>query len=1685
MSRQGGVRTMLALALVAGGCAADVAGSGPGNLDVAPSEDFNFVQNAWSTSSSALWARSTDHSECADGRCVDLLFENSTTGVDAFACARTVQASDFTLTFTATSSGRRIIGRGTIPGAEAWDQVLFASSTDQHPSGPDFGTGGAFEGCLGPDGSAPDVVTLHLSATAWDRMWGGLHDSGDQQGHVTVVLSIPGRPNAPAQGQFDLVRTTFVLVPDPQCPQGNTCVHVELRSSLSAVTSGFARMYTLYDGVAGPLSDARGPFNGLDVRADWGPVPGQCPSEVCGTAGRTIYFPPHNAAMGRFVPDRERSRRPSPSLEPAVLGVFANVDGQTYVDIRDMESRSAPITVLDGADRVFNPSAACALPAPFSCAYTIEQRGHTHAQGWDTGVHIDTLDITTDYTPLFVGDPIRLRMQRVTQTASGAHLQGAGFMRENLTSSLFRFDSGSVETAYGTTVHLAGNVHLIGGAPVVSAVRILFGDAVPVTFEDPGTVVAVDAAGHFDLAVTFEGTRQWNTYAIVASAPGSQVYGYDVMSVHVAGDTAVTTVPPFPNPNRDNDGDGLTDNEEIAQGLSPVLADSDNDGIVDGVEAGGTFSWSSFTIDPLNPDTDGDGILDGAEGGPTADDDHDGIPNWFDANPQIGPQFDDTFFLVEERWHSDVQATLDDFDEIESVDLDAEVEFTLTYAVSLVELTNNGVSADAAFPLPDEENPRTPHLGLTAMRAYPLDHLGIALIRDIDVHSTECTLNGPEGSVQRACDLVPTQVADPNAGGGTETWDYVLPNDERYAPAVTNFEINATAEPAPDAHFLWHVFPPAGAENDRPTASTEMPLGGFEQVDFQRTGFVAHWGGSVAPPFGTGPAGALTFVSMARAHVAGTDSALRGGPTFALLLRGTADGFRVIDPGMLPTDAVPQSLAFTTENNNWQIAPPTPVTLLDLWSFTTMTARVATPEGLRTAVVPSYTLAVEDVARLARGETIEVTSEASTGLAGAGSQLAFNPTGENLFAQTSPRTGHSVVTRLHRRIDATIIPIGLEYVEGSSRVDYETRPAASTAGIIEGTDTAWDGRAGFRAHQGASHSVDSATATSGDWFRVQVALHAAATGSRSRRMVDRVLGRCRTLRTGTSDELGTDAAHTTPSERRDACVVHARVQVESPRHASPATSCGNGTVFGPSLECTRQLRLARGAASEIPEGVVLSQDVPLEVLDRPGGTLDVAGRRGGLVLRWTGQPETPNTLNAVTINSDGTASPLARIAGCVAFPDETSYGALFVSGTGPRFPAPQGMIVQPGSYDMRATLFPSSARGGPMNVTTVGCSPQAAAVSDSATDHGRRRRVDVGFPVAILDPIATTLEQAIQARYTTYSVADASAAATAYRAELTSFWSDLAIGVDAYTVMADLPATPPIRRTTVQALPPYGTLALAMSAPARTACGMQYGLGAPEAAGQAFLSRPIPAQAMGCVYDGALAHFSTFLGDRLDLPGCDSGRYWAESHDPGEFYDSGGPVGPDHHPPLCPSVGPTGACVVNRTALPGFLALSPAQAGRTMAFGALHELGHLLGLDHTANSTSQAVDFCAAGTYMGTTAICGVHDEISCRSGGGLSTSILGLSTTPTASACDASPVLHIMTGFPWRDATCALHSGTTPAGNYLYRMPEPPPPEYREYSLCDVPGRQTRIGFTAGGTCTGSASSLAFLRAQFGVRPH
>jgi hypothetical protein len=81
----------------------------------------------------------------------------------------------------------------------------------------------------------------------------------------------------------------------------------------------------------------------------------------------------------------------------------------------------------------------------------------------------------------------------------------------------------------------------------------------------------------------------------------------------------------------DNDGDGIPDEIEKMTGTDPNDADSDNDGIMDGIEdanRNGVFELGE--TDPRKADTDRDGIADGVE-----DANHNGVKNAGETDPRM------------------------------------------------------------------------------------------------------------------------------------------------------------------------------------------------------------------------------------------------------------------------------------------------------------------------------------------------------------------------------------------------------------------------------------------------------------------------------------------------------------------------------------------------------------------------------------------------------------------------------------------------------------------------------------------------------------------------------------------------------------------------------------------------------------------------------------------------------------------------------------------------------------------------------------------------------------------------------------------------------------------------------------------------------------------------------------------
>ncbi|MBI1298337.1 hypothetical protein GC175_25665 [bacterium] len=165
----------------------------------------------------------------------------------------------------------------------------------------------------------------------------------------------------------------------------------------------------------------------------------------------------------------------------------------------------------------------------------------------------------------------------------------------------------------------------------------------------------------------------WDPHADPLASPQTQ---------DVAQDRAAQAAPALPTPisitDDGTDSDGITDAVEKAYGLNPNLADTDGDGLSDGVEVyelgttpterdsdfdglsdlaevrGFVLGGRNWYLDPTNPDSSGDGQIDGVtctennsaltcldtdgDNQPDAfdpDDDNDGVPDRVDTSPAL------------------------------------------------------------------------------------------------------------------------------------------------------------------------------------------------------------------------------------------------------------------------------------------------------------------------------------------------------------------------------------------------------------------------------------------------------------------------------------------------------------------------------------------------------------------------------------------------------------------------------------------------------------------------------------------------------------------------------------------------------------------------------------------------------------------------------------------------------------------------------------------------------------------------------------------------------------------------------------------------------------------------------------------------------------------------------------------
>ncbi len=171
---------------------------------------------------------------------------------------------------------------------------------------------------------------------------------------------------------------------------------------------------------------------------------------------------------------------------------------------------------------------------------------------------------------------------------------------------------GSIETTDGasapTTLAVGGGQVVEGPltlrnattAPAAYTVAII-GDRV----ENAGPAAPIPAAGGTPVAPAPVPAQ---TQADATALPDTgQTPVPDQQAVEPTASTAEPPAPDAAPSPGDTDGDGLSDEDEVALGTDPLNRDFDVDGLLDGREV------NQIGTDPLNDDSDGDGLKDGAE----------------------------------------------------------------------------------------------------------------------------------------------------------------------------------------------------------------------------------------------------------------------------------------------------------------------------------------------------------------------------------------------------------------------------------------------------------------------------------------------------------------------------------------------------------------------------------------------------------------------------------------------------------------------------------------------------------------------------------------------------------------------------------------------------------------------------------------------------------------------------------------------------------------------------------------------------------------------------------------------------------------------------------------------------------------------------------------------------------------
>lgn len=549
----------------------------------------------------------------------------------------------------------------------------------------------------------------------------------------------------------------------------------------------------------------------------------------------------------------------------------------------------------------------------------------------------------------------------------------------------------------------------------------------------------------------------------------------------------------------------------------------------------------------------------------------------------------------------------------------------------------------------------------------------------------------------------------------------------------------------------------------------------------------------------------------------------------------------------------------------------------------------------------------------------------------------------------SNNRGHGIpgvrMRRVRRR--ARIRAIDLHFHEGQQR---DRDDPFLSGGAVGGTDGAWDGYVGHRSATRSSLRSSTFTAAgrqaddgaSSDWFRIQV------TANHDVQVAHQLEERC------SAAAMGEDLrARRLPAPLDSECEVHLRVQVENlavsrvPERtggSNDAIETDGGCVPDGNLSCVDPIEHFSGPSDNELFGVILSQDVPVQLLwaDRTGSD------PGGVLLRWSGQRRTRDILNQLP-DDGGSPSRAGRIAACLDFPtitelrNEHTHVNATPSATVPhwsvRSPEVRGTVVHPGSYQLRTFLKRTSAvpdDAGYRCITPGPGIPQLGSTAPfvAAPRRGGDRRVArIGYPVALRERRASEATDPIMLLQTAIESGRPGGAARAAEArafreglfdETLSFYRSVGAAVRVFEDpepgfgLGTAPAS-----IAPDALPPYGILHFEYSPTATCSLGAVPGDLNGWADVAAFAGSRRPAVAYACVRvadilanaDPAREVCSGGLnpsGLSVDAARC---QFTWQAHLP---------------PPFVPWRDP-----------------HAHEVGRTVASTATHELGHLVGLEHT------------------------------------------------------------------------------------------------------------------------------------------